>query len=95
VSSDGSVKIAGTTKCLDVTNGGTADGTPIQLWDCNGGPNQKWYFTSAFDLVNPQADKCLDLTGGSTADFTKVQLWSCTGASNQKWAAPSGLPSGA
>jgi streptogrisin C len=30
-------------KCVDVTNGGTANGTSLQLWDCNGGVNQKWH----------------------------------------------------
>jgi hypothetical protein len=28
-------------KCVDVS-GGTADGTPITLWTCNGGANQVW-----------------------------------------------------
>jgi hypothetical protein len=28
--------------CLDVTGAGTADGTPIELWTCNGGSNQQW-----------------------------------------------------
>jgi predicted chitinase len=96
LNSDGTIKIAGTNKCLDVKDGGTASGTQVQLWDCYAGsPNQKWYFTPAFDIVNPQADKCLDLTGNTTADFTKVQLWTCMGTSNQKWAAPSGLPTSA
>lgn len=26
-------------KCLDVRGPSTADGTPVQLWDCNGSPN--------------------------------------------------------
>jgi predicted chitinase len=93
VSSDGTIKVAG--KCLDVAAAATNDGAKVQLYDCNGTAAQKWYFTPAFDIVNPNADKCLDLTGNSTADFTKVQLWSCTGGSNQKWAAPAGLPSSA
>ncbi len=29
-------------KCLDVTNGSTADGTPAQMWACSAGPNQAW-----------------------------------------------------
>jgi hypothetical protein len=29
-------------KCLDVTDVNTADGTPLQIWDCTGGANQKW-----------------------------------------------------
>ena len=29
-------------KCLDVRNGGTANGTPVQLFDCNGSGSQTW-----------------------------------------------------
>ncbi|MFF7969995.1 RICIN domain-containing protein [Streptomyces sp. NPDC007905] len=27
---------------LDAYNGGTGNGTPLVLWACNGGANQKW-----------------------------------------------------
>ncbi|WP_329426893.1 RICIN domain-containing protein [Streptosporangium sp. NBC_01495] len=91
LSADGTIKTGG--KCLDVAGAATGNGAKVQLYDCNGTNAQKWYFTSAYDLINVNADKCLDLTGNTTADFTKVQLWTCTGAANQKWAAPGGLPS--
>ncbi len=29
-------------KCVDVTSRNGANGAPLQLWDCNGGSNQKW-----------------------------------------------------
>ena len=29
-------------KCLDVTGNSSADGTPLQIWTCTGGANQKW-----------------------------------------------------
>jgi hypothetical protein len=29
-------------RCLDATDGGTADGTPLQIWACSFGPNQQW-----------------------------------------------------
>jgi hypothetical protein len=29
-------------KCLDVKGGGSDNGTPIDLWPCNGGTNQNW-----------------------------------------------------
>ncbi len=28
--------------CLDATGVGTANGTPLELWTCNGGSNQQW-----------------------------------------------------
>ncbi|WP_045745481.1 cysteine/serine endopeptidase inhibitor [Actinoplanes rectilineatus] len=83
---DGTIRTAG--RCLDVSNSGTADGTRIQLWDCNGTGAQQWAYSSARDLVNPNANKCLDLTGGSSADFTVVQLWTCNGTGAQKWTVP-------
>ncbi|MGY0065460.1 family 16 glycosylhydrolase [Streptomyces sp. QTS137] len=64
---------------------GTADGTPVQLWDCTGGPGQQWTVTGARDIVNPPADKCLDVTGNNAANATRLQIWTCTGAANQKW----------
>lgn len=28
--------------CLDATGPSSADGTPLQIWDCTGGTNQRW-----------------------------------------------------
>jgi hypothetical protein len=36
------VTALGANKCLDVTGNGTANGTKVEIWDCNGGANQKW-----------------------------------------------------
>lgn len=33
-------------RCVDVNGGTTANGTQTQLWDCNGGTNQRWTYTS-------------------------------------------------
>ncbi|MFC5163062.1 RICIN domain-containing protein [Nonomuraea angiospora] len=29
-------------RCLDVKGGSSADATPVHIWDCYGGANQKW-----------------------------------------------------
>jgi hypothetical protein len=29
-------------KCLDASGGGTADGTPVLIWDCAGATKQQW-----------------------------------------------------
>ena len=65
-------------KCLDVTGGGTADGTKIQLWTCNGRRAQNWAAQADGTLRNPQSGKCLDVSGNNSADGTVVQLWTCT-----------------
>lgn len=78
----GQVKGVGSGRCLDVPSASTADGTQVQLWDCNSGSNQQWTFTAAGEL-QVYGNKCLD--AGGTANGTKVQIYSCWGADNQKW----------
>jgi hypothetical protein len=73
-------------KCLDVANGGTADGTKIQLYTCNGGGAQQWTVSGQV-IRNPQSNKCLDVSAAGTANGTKVQLWTCNGTAAQNWQA--------
>ena len=40
---DGSLINVGSNRCLDAVNGGTAEGTPMQIWDCNGNSQQAWW----------------------------------------------------
>ena len=70
-------------KCLDVDGGASADGTKIQLWDCNGTKAQQWTLEDGA-LVAPSG-KCLDVQWGGTASGTPVQLWTCNGSDAQKW----------
>jgi endoglucanase len=74
----------GSGRCLDVQAAGTADGTPVQLYDCNGTVAQKWQRTGS-TLVNPNSGKCLDVAGQGTADGTQVRLWTCLGNGAQQW----------
>lgn len=71
--------------CLDVNGGGTADGTKVQLWECNGTPAQQWGWTGPNELKNPQSGKCLDVTAAGTANGTKVQLYTCNLSGAQRW----------
>lgn len=64
----------------------SANGTAVQLYDCNGTGAQQWsYDATTHDVVNLAADKCLDVTDDSSANGARAQIWSCTGAANQKW----------
>ncbi|MDK1347653.1 ThuA domain-containing protein [Streptomyces sp. 378] len=72
-------------KCLDVRNGGSADGTAVQISSCTGSAGQKW--TVAPGSTVKALGKCLDVSGNSTADGARVQLWSCNGGANQNWQA--------
>ncbi|MFJ5966294.1 ricin-type beta-trefoil lectin domain protein [Streptomyces sp. NPDC093060] len=71
-------------KCVDVAGANSANGTPVQLYDCNGTGAQQW--TVGSDGTIRALGKCLGVTGNGTADGSTVQLWDCTGGPNQKWA---------
>ncbi|MFF3162361.1 ricin-type beta-trefoil lectin domain protein [Streptomyces sp. NPDC003273] len=73
-------------KCVDVAAANSANGTPVQLYDCNGTAAQQW--TVGSDGTLRALGKCLDVTSGGTADGTPVQLWDCNGSPAQKWALP-------
>jgi glucosylceramidase len=70
-------------KCADVAAAGTANGTAVQLFTCNGSNAQQW--TVAADGSLQALGKCLDVTSAGTADGTKVQLWDCNGSAAQRW----------
>jgi beta-glucanase (GH16 family) len=70
-------------KCIDVAGANPANGTQVQLWDCNGTTAQRWTMNS--DGSVRALGKCLDVSGGSTANGAKVQLWDCNGSGAQRW----------
>ncbi|MDL2075909.1 family 16 glycosylhydrolase [Streptomyces sp. GXMU-J15] len=70
-------------KCVDVAGANPANGTPVQLYDCNGTAAQQW--TVGSDGTIRALGKCLDVTGNGTANGSTVQLWDCTGGPNQRW----------
>nr|WP_240955355.1 lectin [Streptomyces thermoviolaceus] len=70
-------------KCVDVAAANSANGTQVQLYDCNGTAAQQW--TVGSDGTIRALGKCLDVKDNGTADGTPVQLWDCTGGPNQKW----------
>ncbi|MER6181931.1 family 16 glycosylhydrolase [Streptomyces sp. NPDC001652] len=74
-------------KCVDVAGANTANGTAVQLYDCNGSAAQQW--TVGSDGTIRALGKCLDVTGGATADGTKTQLYDCNGSAAQRWAVSS------
>ncbi|RAJ85042.1 ricin-type beta-trefoil lectin protein [Streptomyces sp. PsTaAH-137] len=70
-------------KCVDVAAANSANGTPVQLYDCNGTAAQQW--TVGSDGTIRALGKCLDVNSGGTADGTPVQLYDCNGTAAQKW----------
>ncbi|WBQ07150.1 ricin-type beta-trefoil lectin domain protein [Kribbella sp. CA-293567] len=70
-------------KCMDVAGASSADGTPVQLYDCNGSAAQKW--NRPGDGTIRALGKCLDIAGGGTAEGTKLQIATCSGNPAQQW----------
>ncbi|WP_329277541.1 RICIN domain-containing protein [Streptomyces sp. NBC_01451] len=71
-------------RCLDLFNSTITNGTQAELWDCNGGSNQAWTYTSRKELV-VYGNKCLDAYDSGRTNGTKVVIWDCHGGNNQKW----------
>jgi poly(hydroxyalkanoate) depolymerase family esterase len=69
-------------KCLDVPNSSTANGTQLQLWDCQQLTGQRFTRNSAGQQVG---GKCLDAEGWGSAEGTRVVIWDCSGGANQRW----------
>jgi beta-glucanase (GH16 family) len=70
-------------KCVDVAGANSANGTPVQLYDCNGTGAQRW--TIGGDGTIRALGKCLDVSDRSTANGALVQVWDCWGGPNQQW----------
>ena len=87
-------------KCVNVQARGTADGTKIQLYDCNQTSAQSFVVQDAgggfVSFVNTNSGKCLDVAGDNPADGTVVQLYDCNGTNAQRWnpTVIGGAPSG-
>ena len=78
-----------TGRCVDIQGDGTADHTPVDLYDCNGTPAQAFIAVNAghgaVTFVSPQSGRCLNLTNGSTALLTPIQLYDCNLTNAQRW----------
>ncbi|MEU6173599.1 ricin-type beta-trefoil lectin domain protein [Streptantibioticus parmotrematis] len=70
-------------KCVDVAGASPADGTAVQLYDCNGTDAQEWAVLP--DHTVRALGKCLDVTSAGTANGTQTQLYDCNGTGAQQW----------
>jgi hypothetical protein len=77
-------------KCVDAAAAGTANGTAVQQYACNGSTAQSWQFQTTsggyYRVVTRGATtQAWDVTGVSTADGATIQLWLYGGGNNQQW----------
>jgi hypothetical protein len=78
-------------RALDVREGGTANHTPVQIYDNNNTDAQKWLLTRTGDnfytLKNVGSGRYLDVDGAGTANQTRVKIYDQNSNScAQKWA---------
>jgi hypothetical protein len=78
-----------TAECVNDNAGSSANGTAVQMWDCNGSAtSQSWTMESNGTIgIN---GKCMDITGASTANGALIEEWTCNGGANQQWLAVNG-----
>jgi hypothetical protein len=77
-------------RCLDIDGDGTAVGTPVELWDCNGVGGQKWVQQPNGSLLNPQSGLCLDDPGANTSNGIRLQIYTCNGTPAQQFSVNGG-----
>ncbi|KAF8988780.1 ricin B lectin domain-containing protein [Cyathus striatus] len=64
-------------KCLDVRGGLLANGTPVQLFDCNGTPAQNWLIQPGQTAVQLNGTNfCLD-AGSTPGSGVLMKIWEC------------------
>ncbi|KAF8890492.1 ricin B lectin domain-containing protein [Infundibulicybe gibba] len=64
-------------KCLDVRGAVYANGTPVQIYDCNGTPAQRWVITSGPTRVALAGTPyCLD-AGSTPGNNVGMKIWQC------------------
>ncbi len=82
----GAAPIRGTesNRCVDVPGSATANGTHVQLYDCNGTGAQAWTATASGQLT-VFGNRCLDVASNGTADGTPVQIYDCNTSTAQAW----------
>ncbi|MBB4944793.1 hypothetical protein F4556_000328 [Kitasatospora gansuensis] len=77
------VSAAGVNKCLDDANAGTTNGSPIEIYDCNGTPAQQFSVNAngTLGILNG----CVDAIDAGTSNGTLLQYLNCNGSPAQQW----------
>ncbi|XP_006462966.1 hypothetical protein AGABI2DRAFT_194010 [Agaricus bisporus var. bisporus H97] len=74
-------------KCMDVEGSVFANGTPVQIFDCNGSSAQQWTLTDGNTKVQVAGmNFCLDATSANPANGVGMKIWECfDGLAAQSW----------
>ena len=76
-------------KCLN-DKGSGGSGSPVILYTCNGGSNERWaeLANGELKLQAHGGTLCLDDPRSSTKNGTQLIVYTCKDSANQKWALP-------
>ena len=76
-------------KCLN-DKGSGGSGSPVILYTCNGGSNERWaeLANGELKLQAHGGTLCLDDPRSSTRNGTQLIVYTCKDSANQKWALP-------
>jgi hypothetical protein len=75
-------------ECVDVQDGGTADGTPLVVVHCHGSPNERWFIKSG--VISENFGSCMDVQNSSPNDGAAIVLVTCNGTPSQQWSISAG-----
>ena len=71
-------------RCADSPQGTTYNTVQLEVWDCNGGPNQNVVYNSGAKTLKLEG-KCFDAYNQQTTAGTPVEMFDCNGQGNQQW----------
>lgn len=80
------IYMLGGQRCLDVFGAGTAPGTRVDSFTCNGTAAQDWYYgggTMPNAIVYIKGGLCLD--AGNMSNGTQLTVNTCNGSNSQQW----------
>lgn len=73
------------TKCVDVNNANTDNGTNIKLDACQDDPAQQWSLQGSYIRLTKNVSKCLSVQDVQDTNGTNILLWDCKDKVNQRW----------
>jgi glucose/arabinose dehydrogenase len=72
-------------RCLDIRHNERTPGAVVQIYDCNGGANQRFSFTPAGEMRAYDGTLCIEASGNPATPGSPALLASCSGQPNQQW----------
>ncbi|GAA1999470.1 hypothetical protein GCM10009838_76110 [Catenulispora subtropica] len=90
----GPITDAALNKCVDDYGGATANGSKVNVFDCNGSAAQSWTLAAdgTIRLTGANSGICLDIPGPADTPGTQwqlLQVWACDAQAHQQWRAQS------